>query len=68
MKVKYNNRPVYAELEYGRHSGVDTFIQEAYFLDGDMEFLTEAQLDELQDLCSDDICSEEVQRYGYFRK
>jgi hypothetical protein len=55
MKTTFNNRPVYMELDSNRDGS--RFIDTAYYLDGEMEFLTDIEVDALQEE-DDDIIND----------
>jgi hypothetical protein len=67
MILNYKNRPVEVEVELGSHSACDSFIAAGGYLDGDMEDLTDAELDELTTLAADEICEADMGAYGYHR-
>lgn len=67
MKTTYKNRPVEVEIEFGRYSACDSFISAGRYLDGDLEDLTDSELDELTNLLADEIYEADMEEYGYFR-
>lgn len=67
MKTTYKNRPVQFEIELGNWSACDSFICAAMYLDGNLEELTDTELNELTDLLADEICEYDMEWYGYHR-
>jgi hypothetical protein len=49
----YNGRKIYVEIDSNRDGS--QFATEAYYLDGEMEVLTEKELDEMEADCQDEI-------------
>jgi hypothetical protein len=67
MKTTFNSRPVEYEIEFGVHSACDSFISKGWYCDGDMEDLTDSELEQLQDENADEICSADMENHGYYR-
>lgn len=67
MITTYKNRPVECEIEFGAHSACDSFIASGGYLDGDLEDLSDFELEELTNLLSDEICEADTEAHGYYR-